>query len=73
MVAPLAAPPALWSWRAPIYGSITMTMVVMIVMMMTIQGGGHAGGELGACWGHARSTVGHVGSLLGACWSVLGA
>ena len=58
-MAPLVAPPALWSWRALIHGSITMMMMVMIVMMM-IKDGGHAGGELGACWGHARSTVAHV-------------
>ena len=71
-MAPLVAPPALWSWRAPIYGSITIMMIVTIVMMM-IKDGGHAGGELGACWGHARTTAGHAGSLLGACWTVLGA
>ena len=72
MLAPLAAPTALWSWRAPIYGSITTMMIVTTAMMM-IKDGGHAGGELGARWGHARSTAGHAGSLLGACWGVLGA
>ena len=73
MLAPLVAPPALLSWRAPIYESITMMMMMVMIVMMMIKDGGHAGGELGACWGHARSTVGHVGSLLGACWTVLGA